>query len=213
MPTLVDGKIVVVNSADIVAYLEHRYPERPVYPKDPAAHVRARAWERCADTVVDPILVDISYWIWAKRDDQMPDGMKAAAQDDLNSVYHALERDLNGRNFICGDFSIADIALFPHLTAVRLLGVSFSERYVRVAAWFKRMREIDVCSADLARTKAYVDALSEHNIERQKIFWRGDRIEWILARGFHDWFIGEIKAGRATFPGLGIPGAADAPLS
>jgi glutathione S-transferase len=53
VPTLVDGKIVVVNSADIVAYLEHRYPERPVYPKDPAAHVRARAWERCADTVVD----------------------------------------------------------------------------------------------------------------------------------------------------------------
>jgi glutathione S-transferase len=30
VPTLVDGKIVVVNSADIVAYLEHRYPERPV---------------------------------------------------------------------------------------------------------------------------------------------------------------------------------------
>jgi glutathione S-transferase len=209
VPALVDGELVVVNSTDIVAYLEHRYPERPVYPKHPAARVAARAWERCADTVIDPILIDISYWIWAERDDRMPDGMKAAAQDDLNRVYSALERDLDGRDFICGDFSIADIALFPHLAAVRLLGVSFpSERYVRLAAWLRRMREIELCRADLARTKAYFGALNQHSIERRKIFWRGDRIEWVLARGFHDWFVGEIAAGRVIFPGLGIPAGA-----
>jgi len=45
-----------------------------VYPEDPAARVHARAWERVADTFVDPILVDISYWKWAERPDKMPDG-------------------------------------------------------------------------------------------------------------------------------------------
>jgi hypothetical protein len=30
--------------------------------------------------------------------------------------------------------------------------------------------------------------------------WRGDRIEWILTRGFHDWFYGEIRAGRVAWP-------------
>ncbi len=90
VPTLVDGGVRVVNSSDIVAYLEHSHPEPPVYPADPAARVRARAWERAADTVVDPILIDISYWTWAERPDQMPEGLKAAAQNDLELIYDAL---------------------------------------------------------------------------------------------------------------------------
>jgi hypothetical protein len=62
VPVLVDGDIVVVNSPDIVAYLDERYPANPVCPQSPAARVHARAWERTADTLVDPIFVDISYW-------------------------------------------------------------------------------------------------------------------------------------------------------
>ncbi|MFQ5955230.1 MAG: glutathione S-transferase C-terminal domain-containing protein, partial [Kiloniellales bacterium] len=102
--------------------------------------------------------------------------------------------------------SIADLALFPHLTAVRLLGVSFSpERHPGLAAWLKRMRGLDVCRADLERTRAYVANLAERNLERRKIFWRGDRIEWLLARGYHDWFMKEIADGRVIWPGLGVP--------
>ena len=65
VPALVDDDIIVANSADIVAYLDYRYPAKCVYPNDSAARVHARAWERVADTFVDPILVDISYWKWA----------------------------------------------------------------------------------------------------------------------------------------------------
>ena len=35
VPALVDGDIVVVNSADIVAYLDNRYPAKSVYPDVP----------------------------------------------------------------------------------------------------------------------------------------------------------------------------------
>jgi len=28
----------------------------------------------------------------------------------------------------------------------------------------------------------------------------------MLARGYHDWFVGEITADRVIWPGLGIPG-------
>ncbi len=207
VPTLVDGDVTVVNSADIVACLEHAYPEPSVYPGEPAARVRARAWERCADTVVDPILVDISYWMWADRPDDMPAGLKEAAHADLDQVYDALERDLDGREFLCGAMSIADIALFPHLAAVQLLGVSFSrQRHPRLAAWFKRLRGVAECRADHERTRAYLADLDARNIERRKIFWRGDRIEWILARGYQDWFMKEIAEGRVIWPGLGVPG-------
>ena len=64
VPVLVDDDVVVTNSADIVAYLDHSYPAKRVYPHEPAARVHARAWERAADTFVDPILIDVSYWKW-----------------------------------------------------------------------------------------------------------------------------------------------------
>lgn len=208
VPTLTDGPVTVVNSTDIVAYLERAYPGPSVYPADPADWVKARAWERCADTVIDAILIDISYWSWAHRPDEMPAGLKEAARRDMDVIYDALERDLDGRDFVCGDLSIADIALFPHVTAVRLLEVSFSvESHPALAAWFKRLRGLDICRADLDRTRAYVDGDGSRDIEREKLFWRGDRIEWLLARGYHDWFMKEIAEDRVIWPGLGVPGA------
>jgi glutathione S-transferase len=126
VPALVDGDIVVVNSADIVVYLDYRYPAKCVYPDDLAARVHARAWERVADIFVDPILADISYWKWAARPDKTPDGLLEAARADLRIVYDALNKELAARQFVSGPLSIADIALFPHIASARAMEVEFS---------------------------------------------------------------------------------------
>lgn len=211
VPVLVHDGVVVVNSSDIVAYLERIAPDKPVYPREPARWVAARAWERCADGFVDPILVDVSYWIWAERPDTRPEAWVKAARDDLALVYAALERDLEGRDFVCGELSIADIALFPHLTGTKLLDVSYdAARFPRVHAWQKRLRSIPMFAADLERAKAYLTEVAAGGgsaIERKKIFWRGDRLEWLLAHGFHDWLMGEIREGRVLWPGPAIPHA------
>ena len=36
--------------------------------------------------------------------------------------------------------------------------------------------------------------------EKTKTFWRGERIEWLLASGFHTWFFREIEQGRVLWP-------------
>lgn len=36
--------------------------------------------------------------------------------------------------------------------------------------------------------------------EAEKVVWRGDRIEWLLARGFEAWLRAELAAGRAVIP-------------
>ena len=207
VPALLHDGVLVVNSSDIVAYLERVFPQNPVYPADPAAFVKARAWERCADTTIDPICIDISYWSWAERPDRMPDGLLDAARRDLEVVYAALESEIGETGHVCGSLSIADFALFPHLTAVRPLGVPIDRaRFPRLTAWVSHMRALPVCSADLARTKAYLRNIEgDPDIERRRIFWRGDRIEWILARGYHAWFVNEIESGRVIWPGLGVP--------
>lgn len=206
VPVLVDDGIVVVNSSDIVAYLDYRYPSKTVYPDDPAARVHARAWERIADTFVDPILVDISYWKWAERSDKMPDGLIEAARADLRIVYDALNEELAERQFVSGPLSIADIALFPHMSSARGMGAEFSTLdHPNLARWLKDLRALPICAADLKRARAYVVNMKGVDIEKRLIFWRGDRIEWVLARGYHAWFFNEIKENRVAWPGPALP--------
>jgi len=206
VPTLVDGDTIVVNSSDIVSYLEHRYPDRPVYPGAPDARVHARAWERAADTFVDPILVDISYWKWAERSDTMPAGLLEAARADLSLVYDTLEAELTEREYLSGPLSIADISLFPHIASARAMEVAHSpDRHPNITRWFKRMRSLPICAADLERARSFMAGIGGDGLEKQRIFWRGDRIEWILARGFHDWFFNEIREQRVLWPGPALP--------
>ena len=206
VPVLEHDGLTVVNSADIVAYLERVFPQDPVYPTTPAGYVKARAWERCSDTTVDGILINISYWIWAIRHDSMPDGLLDAARQDMEVVYQRLEDEIADGDWICGELSVADFALFPQLSGTRMLGVPFDgDRYPGLLAWYKRCRSTSLFQADLERLKSYLSAPGELDVEREKIFWRGDRIEWMLARGQHDWFMREIEEDRVLWPGLGVP--------
>ncbi len=206
VPALIDGDVVISNSSHIVAYLEHAYPDRPVYPSDPALRAKALSWERCADTGLDSILVNISYWGWAERSDEMPEGLLEKARADLAQLYQAYEKALMGSDYLCGGLSIADFASFPHLTAVRALKVPFDAKiYPNLAGWMARMMSEDICKADIERLKLFFQGADLQDGERQKIFWRGDRIEWMLARGYHDWFLREIREDRVLWPGLALP--------
>lgn len=201
VPVLLDDTIVVVNSAHIVAYLEHRYPQAPIYPADPRARVATLAWERLADTLFDAITHDASNGGFGFPAGTMPPGLLDAARADLASVYDDLERDLDGREFLCGDVSLADYALFPHMTAVRLLDISFdAETHPRVLAWYQRLRRHPICRADLERTQAFLVAAGVGLTRPSRIVWRGDRIEWMLAHGYHEWFVEEIRANRVAWP-------------
>jgi len=201
VPVLVDGELAVVNSSHVVAYLEQRHPERPVYPADAATRVAALAWERRADTLFDAITHDVSNGGFGFPHGTMPPGLLEAAREDLVPIYADLERTLGDRDFVCGALSIADLALFPHMTAVRFLDVAFDgATHPRLLAWYKRLRQVDVCRADLARTQAFLRGAGPALQRPARIVWRGDRIEWLLARGFHEWFVEEIRAGRVAWP-------------
>jgi glutathione S-transferase len=204
VPVLVDGDVTVVNSSDIVAYLDLAYPERPIYPADLKARVEARALERLADTRVDAILLDCSLWTWAERTDPPLPGLQEAGQRDLQGIFARIESTLAAfaTPLPFGHWTIAEFAFWPHLVALRPLGFSLDgEKYPRLAAWFGAMRRDKVFSDDARRTAEFMKAIgTSSGFERTKLFWRGDRIEWLLARGFHAWFFDEIKAGRTLWP-------------
>ena len=126
-----------------------------------------------------------------------------AAQQDLDTVLDRLEQALTRRPkpWPFGAPGLAECAWFPNLAAVRPMGFALDvARFPGVVAWLRAMRTHPVFAADAKRTATFLTQLKTSSVERRKLFWSGERIEWLLARGFHDWFFGEIAAGRAMFP-------------
>lgn len=206
VPVLVDGDITVINSSHILQYLEEAYPQKPLLPSALATRMRARHWERLSDTLLDGILLSVSIWMWAERPDKRPPAMEERARSDLDSIYAALEKELATEgDFIVGTLSIADIALFPHLRSVKPLGFAIDHaKYPRLTAWLDRMESLPIGRDDVKRLKAFFANVQVQRFERRKIFWRGDRIEWLLAAGMHEWFAQEIREGRVLWPSTRI---------
>jgi glutathione S-transferase len=204
VPVLVEGDLVVIGSADIAAYLEDRYPSPALLPPSAGLRARARSWQRIADTVADAIIHDISLWSWPthRRADPPPAGLLEAGRRDLEKLLASLEASLGPTGYLFGSLSIADLALFPHVSSLKLLGVSL-DPFPRVARWSREMRLLPVVRDDLAYVKrSAIEKFGSGRspYEAEKVVWRGDRIEWLLAQGFHDWLQSEVRAGRAVFP-------------
>lgn len=207
VPVIDDDGVVVVGSADILAYLDDRFPAPPLLPSTPALRARARAWQRLADTLLDAVIHDMSLWVWPThhRTDAPPAGLIEAAQRDLQELLQRLDATLAEGPFVCGDLSVADLALFPHVSSLGLVGVSL-EPYTAVGRWDREMRALGFVREDLRHVKRSVIEKFRSGAspyEAEKVVWRGDRIEWLLARGFADWFRAEMAAGRVAFP---VPG-------
>jgi glutathione S-transferase len=204
VPVLADGDVIVANSAEIVAYLEDRFPTPALLPSSPELRVKSRRWQRIADTVLDAIIHDISLWAWPthQRTDQPPAGLLEAGRRDLEVVVARLEESLEDAEFLCGGLSIADLALFPHISSLKLLGVQL-QGFRRVVRWNRNMRTLPVVQADLEHVKRSVVekfASGASPYEGERVVWRGDRIEWLIAHGYWDWFRSELVSRRAIVP-------------
>jgi glutathione S-transferase len=206
VPVLVDGTLTVTDSADIVSYLEDRFPEPTVLPASPELRAKARRWQRLADTVLDSIIHDISIWTWPThhRSDQPPDGLLDAGRGELHEILIDLERTIDVSGFVCDRLSIADFSLFPHVSSLKPLAVLLDEtNHPKLLRWNRRMRAQPAVREDLEYVKrSAIEKFGsgQSPYDEEKIVWRGDRIEWLLAHGFQDWLVSELAGGRAVVP-------------
>jgi glutathione S-transferase len=202
VPVLVDGDVTVINSPDILQFLDLRYPSVPLYPVDLKDRVEARALERLADQRFDPLVVCSSFWHWAERHDEPPPGLLAAAQKDLEVVLTRLERTLESRRqpWPFDAPGVVECAWFPNAAALKAFGFIVDEaRFPATARWMEAMRAHPVFTADRRRTAEFLKHLATSNHERRKLFWSGDRLEWMLSHGFHQWIANEVDSGRTSF--------------
>jgi glutathione S-transferase len=199
IPILVDDTITVVNSADIHGYLDRKFSSRELYPSDPEVYNLVRQWEREADTLIDAIVTDVGIYKWADIP-RGPKGLLDAARSDLGEVYDRLEQALAGRDFIAGERSVADFAVYVHLSSAQLLQIGSDEkRHPLVMSWLQRMMATQEVQRDSEARMKWWATRDQHGLDTRRINWGAYRLEWFLANGFIDHFVDEVKGDRVLW--------------
>lgn len=148
VPAIVDDGFALSESNAICEYLEERYPEKPLLPKD----VKARALVRRLVAEADDSLYDagsdlmskVLYVAPAERDAAAMDAAKAKLREELAYWSGYLKGD-----YFAGQLSLADFVAYPYMR----IGVRVEERVpgqgiarnalpANLAAWMKRIEAL-----------------------------------------------------------------------
>jgi glutathione S-transferase len=153
VPVLVDGDEVVTDSPAIVALLEERVPEPPLYPTDEARRAEVE------------IFVDWFNRVWKRPPNAIADELEHAEPDfariaelsaEMRAALDRFEGLLAGRDYLFGGFGAADCIAFPFLKyavfglpagddelfhRVLVDHMPLGDRYPRLTAWARRVDE------------------------------------------------------------------------
>ena len=112
MPVLVGGDEVISDSPVILEWLEERFPDPSLYPADPARRAEVvvfvewfnRVWKRPPNLLV------------AEEQNPEPDGRRIAVlRMRMEKGVTIFENLLHGRDYLFGEFGLADVVAFPFL--------------------------------------------------------------------------------------------------
>ncbi len=139
VPALIDDGVVVHDSTVINEYLEDKYPQNPLLPKDPAMRARARSLEDYADAYLAPSLYKILVELRKPEPERNRDAV-AKGEAEMARHLEYLDRELKGRQFLAGMFSVADISFIPPVSNYERAGYTIPHNFHNLAAWWERMK-------------------------------------------------------------------------
>ena len=132
VPTLVDGDFALSESSAITEYLDQAYPETSVYPADVQQRARARQVQAWLRSDLLPIRQERSTLVVFCGQKRPPLSAEAqAAATKLISAAQALLAD--NREYLCGQWSIADVDLAVMLNRLILNGDAMPAQLVAYA--------------------------------------------------------------------------------
>ena len=110
VPVLVDEDTTIYDSTIINEYLEDEYPEPPLLPAvgSSAMRARARTFEDFADTSFTPQVGQLMAEVGKPEAERDPSACSGSIRaSSACSIY--LNQELQGQQFLAGEFSVADI--------------------------------------------------------------------------------------------------------
>lgn len=139
VPALDDDGFIVYDSTVINEYLEDEYPHPALLPADSENRARARLMEDYRDNRVNPYFVTLIHE-YRKPEPERDPALVREAQGNIGSAFTVVERQLQGREYLAGSFSLADISFMPNIALLERFEAPLDPDYKNVAAWIERLR-------------------------------------------------------------------------
>jgi glutathione S-transferase len=140
IPVLVEDGNVLFESCIINEYLDEKYPDPPLMPRDPYLRGRGRV-------LVDYALNYAHAAYWALRGEMRKPAAERNSQaidnsrNRLRELLIYLEGALGDRDYFLGEFSLTDIAIAPRFLRAETYGALPAPSLPRLSAWLERLKQ------------------------------------------------------------------------
>jgi glutathione S-transferase len=108
-------------------------------PKDSEGRARARMMEDFRDTHFNPPCVKIIYEMRKPEGERVGDVI-TTAKADINKCFDRLETELQGKEYLAGAFTLADIAFMANLDLLDRFQIAVDPKYGNTTAWIARLK-------------------------------------------------------------------------
>ena len=140
VPALDDEGFIVYDSTIINEYLEDEYPYPSLLPKDSEGRARARLMEDFRDSHFNPLFVEIFQEVRSKPEGQRDSALIDRARAEITKCFDRIEKELAGKEYLAGTFSLADIAYMPNFDPLERFNIPVDPKYKNMLAWIQRLK-------------------------------------------------------------------------
>lgn len=144
LPVLVDKDpigggepIVVFETGAILIYLAEKTGQ--FFPQDPQQKYAVLKWLMFQMSAVGPLQGQAHHFVRYAREEQ-PYARERYCNESRRQC-RVLEGQLKTHSFVAGDYSIADIALWPWIRALPLIDIHIDQDYPALARWYSEVGE------------------------------------------------------------------------
>ncbi len=134
VPVLVAAGLEIFDSTQIFEYLEDLRPEPALWPRDLQGRARARLLEHKSDEVYFPHVIRL---MGLQDALDSPEALTAIAA--ASRYYAGMDALLEGRDYLAGGYSFADIAFYMAQLFGERQGAPVTAATPRLLAWRDRM--------------------------------------------------------------------------
>ena len=129
-----DNGMSLMESGAILIYLAEKYGK--FLPKDSIARAEVNEWLMWQMGGFGPILGQAHHFLHFNPGKS--DYAEGRFRSEVARLYGVLDRRLEGRDYICDDYSIADMACWPWVSRYEWQQVNLAD-YPNVRSWYQRL--------------------------------------------------------------------------
>lgn len=148
VPAIMDDGFALWESSAIIEYIEERFPDRPLLPKDIKARARVRRMVNEADNYLanasNELVEQAVYLTPTERDPEKSAAAKKQMLEELDRLAKCLASD-----YLAGELGLADYAAYPYVRMAQRaeerapgFGVARSAMPQAVQAWLGRIESL-----------------------------------------------------------------------